>query len=96
MSFGKELKRVAESKGFETQQQLADASGVSQQMVARLYLDQRPNVSAAILFKLCRALGVGCAHFEAYLSAEDESNSSAPSAKAVAAKPKPAKKPKKR
>lgn len=81
MTFGDELKRLAEVKGYNTQQQLADASGVSQQMIARLYLNQRPNVSAVILGKLSKALGVTCDHLMPFLSDADETPATKPKRK---------------
>lgn len=81
MTFGDELKRLAEVKGYSTQQQLADASGVSQQMIARLYLNQRPNVSAVILGKLSKALGVTCDYLMPFLSEAEESHPTKPKKK---------------
>ncbi|QEL15892.1 helix-turn-helix domain-containing protein [Limnoglobus roseus] len=79
VTFGQELRRVAEASGFATQQELADAAGLSQTMVGKLYLDQRPNVSASILFKLCSAIGVDCNHFAPHLT-DGESDGTEPKA----------------
>ena len=67
---GEEIRRLAEAKGLTTQQKLAEASGLSQSFIARLYAGQRPNLTAEVLYKLCDALGVSCDHFRPFLAGE--------------------------
>lgn len=72
MSIAEEIKRLMEAKGFTTQKQLADAAGLSQPFVARILSGQRPNLTAEVLFKLCRALSVDCSHFAPFFVSDPQ------------------------
>lgn len=86
MSLGEEIRRLASLKGLDTQQKIADATGLSQSFVARLLSGSRPNLSADVLYKLCDALGVGCDHFRPFLSGDELAAEPEPPAKASGAK----------
>lgn len=82
--FGSELRRLRLEKGL-SQQSLAEAGGVSQGMIGHLERGVSQDIQASTLYRLCRALGVGCDHFRPFLAGEE------PSAKP----PEPDEKPKK-
>ena len=66
-SFGEELLRLRLAAGL-TQQQLADATGISRSFLTRLEVGARGKIGADILFAICEALNVKCEHFRPYLS----------------------------
>lgn len=64
LPIGEEIRRLAVERGYATQQAFADAAGLSQSFVALIYTGKRPNLTADVLFAICRALNVGSDHFE--------------------------------
>lgn len=81
MTIVEEIKRLSDAKGYSTQKELADAAGISQSFVARLFRNDRPNLTAEVLYKLCDALGVGCDHFRPFLSDSPAATPPAPAKK---------------
>lgn len=64
--FQTELRRLASERGLTTQQQIANACGLSQSFVGRLLSGESANVTAETLYALSRGLGVDCRHWEQF------------------------------
>ncbi len=68
--FSDELRRLADVRGLKTQQQIADACGLSQSFVARLLAGGRQKVTAETLYALSRGLGVSCEYWAQYFAGD--------------------------
>lgn len=79
--FKDELRRLADARGFTTQQAIADATGLSQSFVARLLKGESAKVTAETLYSLSRGLGVDCRHWEQFFPASKPATNSKKKAK---------------
>lgn len=70
MIYGDEVKRLRVAAGL-SQKELAEKVGVSQGAISQLEQGQRTDGgTVSLLFALCRALGVGCDHFEPFFPSD--------------------------
>lgn len=92
--FGARLKSLREERGM-TQQQLADAAGMNKFGLAKLEQGVTEPYWPTVL-KLAKALNVTCEAFAGVLELKDEANSGTSNVSESTAKPKPAKKGKKK
>jgi len=67
MTFGKELEKLACSKGLYTQKEIADATGLTQGYVSRLLNGVCKNPSGTVMVQLWRVLGTDMNFFAKHI-----------------------------
>ncbi len=73
MTLADEIKRLRKEAGL-SQTALAEAVGVSQGFVTQLETGRSTGFSVDVLFKLAKALGVDCSHFEPWFAGEAQAD----------------------
>ncbi len=81
MTLAEEIRRLRKVAGL-SQNALAEAVGVSQGFVTQLETGRSTGFSVDVLFRLAKALGVDCSHFEPWFAGESQPDAPADSERA--------------